>query len=341
MAEPTVKPSDAVVGRWKTNASCVAIGRADWNTSGYIITTRHQGYGVGTSVWFDDVEYIVAEQWYAPHGELYTADLRVCRLENTAANGGGKANLSEFVLWNDDTNEQGKEIVIGGYGKTRGTAGTNYYEWTGSDNTELHWGENSVDGYSWAPLSTTVRSDVLEIDFDGPTTTDAAIAQWDSGGGWFFQDEGQWVVAGLGAYVDYNGRSYYVPPNDDNLGIRVSSYAAWIDGLIEEHYEPSIPGDADLDNTVGILDYIIWANNYTGSGGTGKTWATADFNFDEAVDSADYTIWATNYGSTYSSIPVVVPEPLSSCLLSAGLLTIWRRRKIAGIAWKQYRTDVR
>src|SRR4051794_11967160 len=63
------RPADAVAGRWFNNASCVAIA------PDYLITTRHQLGGVGTSVEFAGVPYLVAEQ--TPLG---TADLRVCRI---------------------------------------------------------------------------------------------------------------------------------------------------------------------------------------------------------------------------------------------------------------------
>ena len=62
-------PNDAVVGRWSTNASVVAVG------PNYIITTRHQGGGTGTSVVLGGVTYYAAEE--IDHG---TADLRVIRL---------------------------------------------------------------------------------------------------------------------------------------------------------------------------------------------------------------------------------------------------------------------
>lgn len=328
--EPSVKPDSDVVGRWRTNASCVAIGRANWYTTGYILTTRHQGGGsVGDSVWFGGVAYRIDQVWNAPQVDGYSPDLRVCRITRTD---GGKANLLDFVLWNSSTNEVGQSIVLGGYGKGRKVEDPypeGYYNWYGLNNQTLRWGQNTIDGVQSNFYSSPYRSDVVRLDFDGPASQDAAIAEWDSGGGWFYQDEGRWVVAGLSAYVDSFGYSRYSPTSDRNWAVRVSSYASWIDSIVPLTYEPSIPGDANLDGLVDSADYTIWADNYTGEGGTGKTWITGDFNFDGSVDSADYTIWADHYGAAADFPMIPVPEPASSGLLLAALMATVAHRKPA------------
>ncbi len=60
-----------VVGKWASNASCVAI-HPRW-----IATTRHQGGGVGTRVYFDGQPYTVLEI-IIPDPK---ADLRICRID--------------------------------------------------------------------------------------------------------------------------------------------------------------------------------------------------------------------------------------------------------------------
>src|SRR6478672_1424280 len=50
------RPTGNVVGQWSTNASCVAI------RPNYVLTTRHQGGGVGTTVTFGGTQYVVAEE---------------------------------------------------------------------------------------------------------------------------------------------------------------------------------------------------------------------------------------------------------------------------------------
>ena len=63
--DPTPVPGPAnlgaVVGRWSTNASAVAVG------PNHILTTRHQGGGVGTTVVFNGVSYEVAQETHGLH----------------------------------------------------------------------------------------------------------------------------------------------------------------------------------------------------------------------------------------------------------------------------------
>ncbi|KKU96023.1 MAG: hypothetical protein UY28_C0039G0005, partial [Candidatus Amesbacteria bacterium GW2011_GWB1_48_13] len=53
------------------------------------------------------------------------------------------------------------------------------------------------------------------------------------------------------------------------------------------------PGDANGDNLVNGLDYLIWLSHY-GEFVSGP--ANGDFNNSGKVDGADYLIWLSNYG---------------------------------------------
>lgn len=53
------------------------------------------------------------------------------------------------------------------------------------------------------------------------------------------------------------------------------------------------PGDANGDNSVDDLDYIVWAKYYGLANATGP--AQGDFNADRKTDDLDYVIWANNY----------------------------------------------
>ena len=134
------KPNDAVVGRWAANASCVAI------SPNYIITTRHQGGGIGTTVVFDGVNYVVREIWNAA-GVEGAADLRICRIETPA---GEPADLAYHTPPYSMTNEIQLPMVLGGYGDSRGTEliskGTVYgYAWdTTAGNTIQRWCSNRI-----------------------------------------------------------------------------------------------------------------------------------------------------------------------------------------------------
>ena len=196
---PSSRPSDAVMGRWGSNASCVVIG------PNFVITTRHQGGGVGTAVVVAGATYRVSEVIDSAY------DLRLARLVRLD---GSPADLTTFVpvYSGSSSSATSSATVIGGYGKGRGsdlvTNGVTYgYAWSGSSNTTLRWGTNTID---------TVYGSYLYADFDafgisGSTAYEAAIAEWDSGGGWFIMDSltGRWSVVGLSAGTEHGGASWF------------------------------------------------------------------------------------------------------------------------------------
>ena len=80
---------------------------------------------------------------------------------------------------------------------------------------------------------------------------------YDSGGGWFIKDSGQWKVAALSAYVQTLGASYYAPA-DWQMGIRISSYADWISLNIPARLD----GDYSGNYSVDLLDFSILAGHW-------------------------------------------------------------------------------
>jgi hypothetical protein len=226
--EPTDRPHDDVIGRWSYNASCVAIA------PNYIITTRHQGGGVGSSIVIGGNTYTAAEVW-----NHSSADLRIVRIN---------ASLANYVSLYTESDESGKDFVLGGFGKGRGDplvtgGGVTYgYEWSGIDNQTQRWGTNHVDatqpGYSGG---TSYSSDVLRADFDeSGTAYEAALSEWDSGGGWFIKVGDEWQLAALSAYVEHNDETWFLNNisglSDPDMfrSIRISSYDTWITETIPE-----------------------------------------------------------------------------------------------------------
>jgi hypothetical protein len=293
--QPTDHPSDLVVGRWGSNASCVVVG------PNYIVTARHQGGGVGSIVTIDGVEYQVAEVITKDDN-----DLRVARLETSQ---GQPANLDAYVgIFTSQGDEFYEKIVVGGYGKYRGSElttddGTVYgYSWTGSDNKTLRWGANLLDrGYATL-VTSSYSSLVLIADFDGPAAASAVpcegtIAEYDSGGGWFVKDsDGNWFLVAVSAYVTRLASWFDIPITTEKVdpdrmyGIQVSAYSSWILANIKTCKFP--PGDANEDGVVDVFDLSILAANY---GGSGMTWENGDFNNDGVVDALDLSIMAANY----------------------------------------------
>lgn len=225
---PPDRPLDSFVGRWNTNASCVAIG------PNHVVTTRHQNGGVGTIVNFNGIPYKVIQESYIKHNTTNYADIRVARIITTA---GEPANLTEFApLY--ISNEIGKTIILGGYGKYRGTSIAGGYLWQGTDNLTLRWGQNEIDDFSQTQATsggTIYLSQTLVCDFDYYNTSlypyEAAAAEWDSGGGWFILSQGKWKLAAISAYVQSYGQTLY-SPSDSFSGVRISSYNTTISDYI-------------------------------------------------------------------------------------------------------------
>jgi len=235
---PPVRPNDAVIGRWfepggTLKASCVAIAPS------YVVTTRHQGGGVGYSVTIAGATYPVLEVF-----EDDAIDIRIARIA---------ANLTYTIAPYTAKLEAFKTVVIGGYGRPRGAelklGGLTYgYEWGPADQV-LRWGANRVDSISTGTSGTTLKltSDVLVAHFDDFGSTahkdrEAAPAEFDSGGGWFIDvspgGTGDWRLAALTRFTERAGQTWFKNPDgtphpDVFDGIRIRSYAGWLNGVIK------------------------------------------------------------------------------------------------------------
>lgn len=193
--------------RFNSNAAAIAIG------PNHILTTRHQGGGVGSTVVFPS----------GPNAGTYTVnsetliggantDLRVLTISGT---------LSTYAsLYTGSTT--GQTALIGGFGPTRGST---FYVNTSNqligysvstppgNSYSLLFGQNRIDslGTSGGLWNTTP---LLLADFDGPESVsspltgispaatnkvdyEAALAEGDSGGGWFINVSGTWKLVGL------------------------------------------------------------------------------------------------------------------------------------------------
>lgn len=252
----TDKPHDDVVGRYRGNASAVAVA------PNYVITTRHQLGDLGSNVYLGGVQYEAAEIF--TYGN---ADIRLVRLETV---GGDDANLTHYVPMYTGITEVTSEGVLGGFGKGRGgvlsngDVGDYGYGWSGVNNQTQRWGTNIIEGVTVVNADNVYLSQTITFDFseapDITTASEAAAAEWDSGGGFFIKDGGVWKVAGLLAYVEhgaerqswYRGDTIGDLVGDTNYAIRVSSYAAQIQADIIP-----IPEPASLLTLAGLGSVLV------------------------------------------------------------------------------------
>ena len=87
------------------------------------------------------------------------------------------------------------------------------------------------------------------------------------------------------------------------------------------NFSPVLMADADFDDTVGIFDLAVLANNYAQSN---REWIEGDFTGDGAVNVLDLAQLANHYGETAGGS--TVPGPATLLLLSLGAGMLLRRR---------------
>lgn len=199
--------------KYNGNASGIAIGPH------HILTTRHQGGGIGASINFPSGPnagtYSVTSQTLI--GGANT-DLRIVSIAETLT---AYASLYTGPL-------VGQTALIGGFGPQRTSPNytngvPNQLVGYGVENSPgnahtLLFGQNRIDSLdtSGSPWGTTP---LLVADFDGPENVtpdfsgispaatakvdfEAALAEGDSGGGWFINVAGTWKLAGLSHGAD-------------------------------------------------------------------------------------------------------------------------------------------
>ncbi|MEM8496095.1 MAG: choice-of-anchor tandem repeat NxxGxxAF-containing protein [Planctomycetota bacterium] len=111
---------------------------------------------------------------------------------------------------------------------------------------------------------------------------------------------------------DFGQISFEAHFTDGSQGVFVSNLVASL----------TLPGDANADGVVDLLDFDVLAQNFGSRTGNGS--AEGDFNLDGTVDLLDFDILARNFGS---SIPATVPEPASAAVLALACPLVTRRRR--------------
>ncbi|MEM7682608.1 MAG: PEP-CTERM sorting domain-containing protein [Planctomycetota bacterium] len=94
---------------------------------------------------------------------------------------------------------------------------------------------------------------------------------------------------------------------------------------------PPLPGDANRDCFVDLLDFDILASNFGAGPGAAGGFSIGDFNVDGAVDLLDFDLLALNFAPPLSTdivpTPAAVPEPATAALLGLGGVAALARRR--------------
>lgn len=197
--------------RFGGNASGIAIGPH------HILTTSHQGGGIGTILNFptgpNAGSYSITGQTTFGAG----VDLRIVTINQTLPT---YATLYTGSL-------VGQTALIGGFGPTRTATeyvnGSNQLVGYGvstpvGNSYSLLFGQNRIDSLDMS-ASPWANTPLLVADFDGPESVtppyagiapaatnkvdyEAALAEGDSGGGWFIDVAGTWKLVGLSHGAD-------------------------------------------------------------------------------------------------------------------------------------------
>ena len=152
---------------------------------------------------------------------------------------------------------------------------------------------NGTRGHGWTMGEFTLASDL---------TTQIEAVFFERGGGDSFE------VAILDDLAGAN----------DPLGFEILG-----DGVLGWQVLDFLPGDFDLNGSLGVEDFQLMAANF----GTGNTHAQGDMNFSGRVDLADFVEFRTAFLAQPGA--AAVPEPSASLLVLVGLMAgmLCRRRR--------------
>ncbi|MCP4375882.1 MAG: PEP-CTERM sorting domain-containing protein, partial [bacterium] len=194
----------------------------------WMLTVAHvaddPGGIVGSTIVIDSTTYTLQEIVYAPidSGQTAPVDLAMLRFD--------KALPGHYDLYTGSLT--GLDTIVVGYGTT-GTDMGSYYTLGGGAGTE-RWGTNQIDIPNIRVLSSTAFSSLsFRMDFEsGDTTYEAGFGVHDSGGGTFVKlPNGQWVLAGVNAYIGTNGTTGQY---DKLYSISVPEYEGWVTQTVPE-----------------------------------------------------------------------------------------------------------
>jgi len=243
-----------------------------------------------------------------------------------------------------------KEVTIIAAGRTRlNRSNENWGEvtWPGGyagfeteSERAKRWGENETRNYTHVLLQDLRwgQTNTLITDFNASgAAAEAQPVDRDSGGGLFVEKGNSWELAGvvlaIGTPTVYSGPDARFNAVYNN-GAFYGNLAAYRSRIEDIRLIP-LPGDADWDGDVDMMDYNHFLAQFGGPAPGGPTDPDADFNDDGMVDMADFKQLHANFGMVSGNgihggsgaplmAPVPVPEPVTLLVLAAGVPLLLR-----------------
>jgi hypothetical protein len=203
------------------------IGTGVYLGNRYVLTAGHVGPLTSVKVGF--VDYLLDS---SPALAIGTADMKLVRLASDPG-------LSGVRLNTNPSGDLGNSYLVG-YGVGRASSsllGSSPVTWGDSTTAIKRWGTNLVDGAITGVQVAGYTSDLLRTQFNSNVgANEAALTIYDSGSALFRQIGSEWVLVGLGAYVQNSGYSlastqFNSRDSDDSYFIRISSYSSAVDQI--------------------------------------------------------------------------------------------------------------
>jgi len=261
-------------------------------------------------------------------------DLDLIKISQYALSGSPSATLISTGRIKDDNGLQ-EWVIEGGTYSGFGTIETR----------AKRWGRNFIHDYNGSLDSggDFGMTEALWARFDTGRDDEAQPVGKDSGGGVFVEVDSTWELAGMIILVgpNYPYDSSQRPPPEVTPGTHAiygsdafyADLAAYSNQISAIRLIP-LPGDADWNGRVDLVDFAMFRGSFGQTGSSIRT----DFNNDLVVDGDDLVILENNFGmisggginlpgGAPATTPVPVPEPATIFVLIGAVPLLLKSRK--------------
>jgi hypothetical protein len=280
----------------------------------HLLLAAHFSMDVGNSVTFQDGTSAVVTDIYTnfrdPDNGNELVDLKIIRVD------------TELDFWydiyesTDPYAHYGQTLIMAGTGYDGTTGPGDRFMWDEEDPAtarDWRWGTNQVAAESLFTMNY-YDSYCYRLDYGrNDTDYEVGLGMGDSGSGLFINDNGEWKLMGINAYVYQRVRQY-----DTSYAVSAMYYNDWIESIVPT-------GDLDNNDQLNVddIDQLLDLLAVMGGSPTPEGYELydinsdldlnltdvqflveemmgtfmGDLNLDGAVDAADLAILAANYGA--------------------------------------------